>query len=493
MSQYRLKIAEYFDELVRSIDLLFCEELNKNSENEAETAELNADWEELVRKAREVENFNLSELEKVLALNSKNDLENMTEMELNQFLLKQFCFMLTIDGIKRLIVTDVYFSPDQIVNIGYLILFSNQKLQETNFSDLLLFLFNEGFSSSLLSTIRHGQLRSLKTKFEIEFAFFSNLENKNASVLEFSSFKLFKIESMKISYEYLKELNPETMVLFKNIEYFEINSLQIKIDSNKNNQVTFEKLPEIVEIFLRNSASVGIMVDLRLKADNHQRLIHLNLNQVIDACGFQNRSGLKLFKAKYGEYDPKNNIVCDIDRESAVSQRQILEILDLSYMKNGQVYKDAFQGLLLKELCLKYPLKFDPGAFNGLWSLKVLHMNECNLTIKQLENGLLDPLENLEVLSIVRCKLTNWKSSDWLKKLSCLRSLDLSFNRIKSLNNHMFADVTELEKLNLSINKISRVEVNAFYSLSKLRFLHLDRNRISKFEDGTFDTLRDLV
>ncbi len=76
--------------------------------------------------------------------------------------------------------------------------------------------------------------------------------------------------------------------------------------------------------------------------------------------------------------------------------------------------------------------------------------------------------------------------------------MDLSFNQIRTLNNTIFAGLSQLEKLKLGHNKISSIDLDAFRSLDNLTYFSMSSNRIGitvffGSGNGVFDSLVNLV
>lgn len=81
---------------------------------------------------------------------------------------------------------------------------------------------------------------------------------------------------------------------------------------------------------------------------------------------------------------------------------------------------------------------------------------------------------------------------DYIKKLSNLEKLDLSFNKIRVIPMRIFETLTKLDTLIISFNKIQCIQKSSFAGLSKLRMLSLYGNDISTIPDGSFKDLKSL-
>lgn len=162
-------------------------------------------------------------------------------------------------------------------------------------------------------------------------------------------------------------------------------------------------------------------------------------------------------------------------------------------------------------LCNKF--RFQIG--HSLQSLTISH--GLSSTIQSLPQESLRPLENLEHLDLSNNKIKTLPDTSFhfLKKLkdlelqdneisnvqkgtfqadihSHLKTIYLSFNSIKSVNQHTFTDLDSLEQLHLDDNKIVTLERRAFMNLKDLKRLNLKGNKISAVSFETFQNLPQL-
>lgn len=118
-----------------------------------------------------------------------------------------------------------------------------------------------------------------------------------------------------------------------------------------------------------------------------------------------------------------------------------------------------------------------PELFDNLSNLRTLNLEKNSMKI--LPPEILTNLKKLELLNLS----SNFLSSNWInfatfKGLFGLRLLDLSYNKITSLENAVFADLSSLEVLDLKNNLIENVAVDTFSNLSSLTSLVLSHNFI---------------
>lgn len=110
-------------------------------------------------------------------------------------------------------------------------------------------------------------------------------------------------------------------------------------------------------------------------------------------------------------------------------------------------------------------LKLEPNAFAGLFNLKHLFLDHCNLKEPILAENFLQPLLSLE-------------------------TLDLSFNKIQRLQPGLFfSKLTEFKQLKLKLNQIERLceEDLAGFRGKNFTLLDLHSNDLGRMYDGNFD------
>lgn len=74
-----------------------------------------------------------------------------------------------------------------------------------------------------------------------------------------------------------------------------------------------------------------------------------------------------------------------------------------------------------------------------------------------------------------------------------LRSLDMSHNRITTVDDHNFAKLRNLRQLNLSYNQIKALSIDAFTGLTQLVKLDLSRNELRRITINVFSPLTRLM
>ncbi len=123
------------------------------------------------------------------------------------------------------------------------------------------------------------------------------------------------------------------------------------------------------------------------------------------------------------------------------------------------------------------------GDFAGLSNMVELRL--VRNPIATIENGAFDGLDKLDVLDLRDCDLEAVPPA--IGSLRSLASLDLGLNGIEHLPQSAFAGLLELRYLNLSDNRLATLDEGVFSDQRKLLRLFLDRNRIT---DITKETMR---
>ena len=96
----------------------------------------------------------------------------------------------------------------------------------------------------------------------------------------------------------------------------------------------------------------------------------------------------------------------------------------------------------------------------------------------------------LRELDLSKNKIESIQKDD-LEKLNLLKYLILSDNNIRYIETNTFDDLKQLIKLDLSKNKIKFIEKGHFNKLDELKYLLLSDNQISHIETDTFVDLKN--
>lgn len=187
-------------------------------------------------------------------------------------------------------------------------------------------------------------------------------------------------------------------------------------------------------------------------------------------------------------------------------------VVDFSFEKLEVIPKNAFisfnsEAIVQLNLQNKQIKKIDSGAFLSLECLNELNLSHNNLTdivegtfegLGNLKNLLLDNnllestpdggmaflhLESLEILnlSMNRIKTVQRISFDALIKLEVL---DLGYNRIRFIDDTVFNPLVSLEILLLNNNYLTTISPQRWENLDKLTYLNLAENFLTSFDAG---------
>ena len=118
-------------------------------------------------------------------------------------------------------------------------------------------------------------------------------------------------------------------------------------------------------------------------------------------------------------------------------------------------------------------------------------LNLSNNRLNTIQSDVLQQLPALENLDLVGNQISSIRP-DTFQGLSNLRLLSLGENQITSIEPGTFQGLRQLRYLALNGNKLTSIRPDSFRELSDLRFLGLDNNRISTIQPGAFRGLSNL-
>lgn len=134
---------------------------------------------------------------------------------------------------------------------------------------------------------------------------------------------------------------------------------------------------------------------------------------------------------------------------------------------------------------------FPVEAFRQLSNLEELDLN--NNRIRNLPDTAFHFLKKLKVLEIQDNIIENIQKGTFQGDIHTnLEYLYFSFNNIKVIKQHCFADLPQLRILHLDDNKIDTIERRAFMNLVRLKYLNLKGNKITTIAFEAFQNLPEL-
>jgi Leucine-rich repeat (LRR) protein len=134
-------------------------------------------------------------------------------------------------------------------------------------------------------------------------------------------------------------------------------------------------------------------------------------------------------------------------------------------------------------------------AFRGLeYKLKLLKLNSNQ--ISEFSNGKKSCFQNLFSLQQLDLSLNKIKSIDNIFQIGCglnsLLTLDLKMNKLQRLSSDTFNGLTNLKRLSLESNEMTQLAPDSFRGLDRIEQLTLSDNNIVQIELGTFNQLTSL-
>jgi Leucine-rich repeat (LRR) protein len=343
------------------------------------------------------------------------------------------------------------------------------------------------------------------------------------SLANLNQLKELKIESNKIKIirneMFFGKTNLEILNLYQNsietIESIPFNTLRslkmLHLFSNKIKQIKFGHfihLQDLIELRLDKNeigsfdANTFIGLEELVYLDLSANKIKILKNEVFH--GLINVIKLNLHLNDINQVEFKTFIDLNSLKYLNLDSNQI------STLKNVQFYSN------LEVISLRFNLLTNLNEINSS-SLKYLNVSNNRLQEIDLKNAFLPNLEYLDLSQnrLISIKNESFLNMDKLKHLnlsnnkldlesefnnvsyfhgkSLLETLDLSFNEIKYLDSNLtFQYLNSLKYLNLSNNKLNSLNAYVFGFLYNLSDLHLASNNISFINGRCFFNLRNL-
>ncbi|KAJ8950482.1 hypothetical protein NQ314_007869 [Rhamnusium bicolor] len=191
-----------------------------------------------------------------------------------------------------------------------------------------------------------------------------------------------------------------------------------------------------------------------------------------------------------------------------------LEELQISFAKLKTLKNNAFRyvhGLKAVDLSENSIATIENDAFTDIGhSLIRLRLSHAfSSSVANIPTDAIKVLSNLEDLDLSNNRLKNMPDTSFhfLRKLKNLKLQDniiegdihsnleeiyLSFNNIKTINQHTFVHLPKLEQLHLDDNRIENLERRSFMNLGFIKRLNLKGNKISTISYEAFQNLPEL-
>ena len=330
-------------------------------------------------------------------------------------------------------------------------------------------------SHNEVKKIGFGAFGNVPTLLEIDLRY-----NKIRDVSSISG--LFSLNVLKLQHNQLKSV-PAIPVALNHL-YLESNLID-KVPCS-----SFQAINALITLILKNNSIQSVDPDSFCNLLTLNRL-DLSANRLSDLSKLvptlQKLSSLQSLQLN------DNNITA-IPSPNAFGYLPTLFVLDLSGNGIDYISPSAFNGLLqLNSLNLSrnHLGSLEEKVFQGLTSLRTLDISFSGLlkienrTYTCLEDLL--SLENLHLQGNNISQLTSRSlpSSPWTP--FNIRYLDLSFNYLDSVKTATGFET--IRELNLSHNRIRTLNVNVFGNMTALTSLDLSHNRLTNVPSGSFRLL----
>lgn len=288
--------------------------------------------------------------------------------------------------------------------------------------------------------------------------------------------------------EYLKELT-RSLTQLKNLydlptiyidDYFSQIAKEFDDEFNQKKIIAsnYQKMNNRIEI-LRNNCIDRIKDsyenDFKDKIDKEIKLFEMQIDQFVS-----NEETFKKIKESISKTENKIN-------EYLFSNQTIV------LMTNFGKEKKTFLLIIKDEYFNKETLSLlkNPANILSNEQLKMLDLNKIlakrkNLIELSLDYNLIQKLD-LSYEKISSIELNAFKG------LINLTELDLDCNQINIINSQVFHALSNLKRLNLFSSQILMIEDNAFFGLENLEILNLDNNSLTEINLNTFNGLSKLI
>ena len=288
--------------------------------------------------------------------------------------------------------------------------------------------------------------------------------------------------------EYLKELT-RSLIQLKNLydlptiyidDYFSQITKEIDDEFNQKKIIAsnYQKINKRIEI-LRNNCIDRIKDsyenDFKDKIDKEIKLFEMQIDQFVS-----NEETFKKIKESINKTENKIN-------------KYLFSNQTIVLMTNFGKEKKTFLLIINDEYFSKETLSLlkNPANILSNEQLNMLDLNRIlvkgkNLIELSLDYNLIQKLD-LSYEKISSIELNAFKG------LINLTELDLDCNQINIINSQVFDALSNLKRLNLFSSQILMIEDNAFFGLENLEILNLDNNSLTEINLNTFNGLSKLI
>lgn len=243
-----------------------------------------------------------------------------------------------------------------------------------------------------------------------------------------------------------------------------------------------EELAQLQQLDLSNN-NIWLLPEAIICPLQSLHLLNLTNNKIHDIIGFHFSASPSTRASRkcgttLGTLDLSANNI-DTLPAAIFSGLGRLERLQLNANKMNYIADRALEGLLslsILDLSENRLSSLPPELFNEARNIQQLLLQ--NNSINVLAPGLLIELAQLQRLDLSHNELTaEWINAGTFRRLTRLRHLDVSFNRLDRLESGLFTDTRHLETLRLQENRIDHLG-RVLFGLNELKSLALSSNHL---------------
>ncbi|XP_019875931.2 chaoptin isoform X2 [Aethina tumida] len=330
------------------------------------------------------------------------------------------------------------------------------------------------------NAFRQAKIRELYLRLcgltSINPASFSGLENY-LEILDLSGNNIALLpENLLHRFESLKTLSLRDNIFTKlnpieSFTGFQFTLYKLDLRGSSNTQIKIQdlrRLRSLRQLYLSKLSETSLTPENFVEFGMDLEELHINSGnlQTIKNNAFKHVHGLKLLDFS----------------ENSISTIEVQAFAEIGH---------SLQTLILSRGLSSSHTSFPLDAIKVLVNLEVLDLS--NNRIRTLQDTAFHFLKKLRELKLQDNVIESVNKGTFQGDIhQNLEDIYLSFNNIKSIQQHSFVDLAHLEQLHLDDNKIESLERRSFMNLERLKRLNLKGNKISTITYEAFQNLPEL-
>jgi Leucine-rich repeat (LRR) protein len=390
---------------------------------------------------------------KIIKFNLISGLSNLEVINLDRNRIEEID-IIALKNMKSLRVLDLHSNKLKVIHnkmfvvredVEYLYLYQN------NIESIETIPFN------LLFLLKKLHLFSNKIK-NVRFGNFIHLKNLN---------------ELKLDKNEISSFDANTFIGLENLDFLDLSGNKVKLIGNG----VFDGMKNVTKLKFELNDIYQIEMNTFTYLENLKTL-DLDSNQITSLKNVQ-------FNANLNELSLQSNFISNLSEINStslkrlfISKNRIQEINFATRLPN-LTYLDLSQNRLIS---------LKKVSFSSLNCLKYLNLSGNRLDLdSEFENvSFFRSQTHLITLDLSSNLIKNITSNKTFQYMNSLKSLNVSNNKLNSIQPFVFGFLYELNNLNLASNNLSTLNKNCFFSLNKLEILKLGFNQLK-----SLDFLRD--